>query len=100
MGSDCHSSCLAGVKDRFGKTNLETSDSKCGLSQAHVLCGFTLRLHRIMVKSTERNSTNHSVKNWRIWYWHFLDSHACPETYNSIRWRYTLKISGANAFTK
>ena len=67
MGSERHSSCLAGVKDKFGKTKLETSDSKCGLSQAHVLCGFTLRPHRIMVKLTERNSTNHSVKNWRIW---------------------------------
>ena len=47
MGSDCHSSCLAGVKDRFGKTKLDTRDSKCGLSSAHVLCGFTLYRHRI-----------------------------------------------------
>jgi hypothetical protein len=54
MGSDCHSSCLAGVKDRFGKTKLETSDSKWGLSKTHVLCGFTLRFHRIMVKRAGR----------------------------------------------
>lgn len=54
MGSDCQSSCLADVKDRFGKTKLETSDSKCGLSKAHVLCGFTLRPHRIMVKRIGR----------------------------------------------
>jgi hypothetical protein len=54
MGSDCHSSCLAGVKDRFGKTKLDTSDSKCGLSNPHVLCGFTLCPHRIRITRTRR----------------------------------------------
>ena len=54
MGSDCHNSCLAGVKDRFGKTKVDTSDSKCGLSRSHVLCGFTLRPRSIRVTTYEK----------------------------------------------
>ena len=54
MGSECHNSCLADVNDRFGKTKLDTSDSKCGLSRFHVLCGFTLGPHSIRVTKYEK----------------------------------------------
>jgi hypothetical protein len=46
------------------------------------------------------NTTHHSVKNWKMLYWHLAESQVWPEMNRSTCCRYVLKISGAKLVTK